>query len=115
MANLDHVSHYYRIHENSLALNKQDEIRRGYAYAIECAKCRRQSLDEPSFEDFVESWNRRNGLTKILNKIEDWSTWQYRRSILDKGHGQILRSVARLFCAAAMRPRYSMKKLLNKW
>jgi len=114
-ANLDRVLHYYRIHENSDALNKQDELRCAYAYGIACAKCRRQSLDEPKFEDFAQSWDGRNKLNKILNKIDDWSIWQYRRSILDKGHGRILRSVARLFCAAAMRPRYSMKKLLNKW
>lgn len=113
-ANLEHLLHYYRIHENSLALAKQDEIRRGYAYAIECAKCRRQSLSEPKFEDFVKSWDERNGVTKMLNRIEDWSTWQYRRSILDKGHGRTVISTARLFCAAAVRPRYSMNKVLGR-
>lgn len=113
--NLDHVLHYYRIHENSLALNKQYEIRRGSAYAIECAKCRRQSLSEPKFEDFLKSWNGRHGLTKILNKVEDWSISQYRQSILDKGSGRILTSKARLFCAAAVRPRYSIKKIMGSW
>lgn len=114
-ANLDLVLYYYRIHENSLALNKQDEIRQSYAYAIECAKCRRKSISEPKFDDFVQSWEKRKRLTKILNKIEDWSGLQYRRSIIDKGQGRILRSVARLFCAAAVRPRYSLERLMGKW
>ncbi len=115
VANLDRVLHYYRIHENSAALNKQEELRCAYAYGIECAKCRRRSLGEPRLDKFVQMWEKRSRLTKILNKIEDWSTWQYRRSILDKGQGKTIRSAARFACAAAARPRYSLKKLMGRW
>lgn len=115
VANLDRVLHYYRVHENSLALNKQEELRCAYAYGIECAKRRRRSLDEPKLDKFVKLWEKRSRLTKILNKTENWSARQYRRSILDRGHGRILRSVARLFCAAAVQPKYSLKKLMGRW
>jgi len=114
VANLDRVLYYYRILKNTLALSKQDEIRCAYAYAIECARCRRNLLVEPKYSDFLLSWKQRDTFTKISNKIEDWSGRQYRLSIIDKGHERNLRRMARLFFAAALRPRYSLKKLLGR-
>lgn len=110
-ANVPDMLHKYRLHLSSLGVSRCAEIRRGYAYAIETARCRREGRIEPDVDAFFERWDRRGRLVRALEELDDWSGLQYRRARIDHAEGRRLGSLLRIGCAALCRPRAALHQL----
>lgn len=104
VANVPGVLHQYRLHAGSLALSRREEIQRGYAFALEAARCRRAAKPEPEYNAFALMWERRTLMKRVADRVEDWSGLQYRKSRIDLAGGRRARGVARLVAAAACQP-----------
>jgi len=102
--NLGEIYHRYRFHLNSIVTKRYEENIRGKAYAIACAKYRMAGFPEPSFREFEERWLKRSQWRKMIDRIDGWSTYQYRKSLLDIAEKKRIRGIIRLILAAACRP-----------
>lgn len=106
-ANLPGVYYYYRLLPRSISLSRRSETRLGYAYAVESARRRRDGSAEPNFESFRRQWSQRNVIKGLLGLLEDWATYEYRLSVIDRAEGRPVQGYFRLLGAAAAQPHWS--------
>ncbi len=112
-ANLPQVLHIYRMHLNSLGVSRRDEIRFGYAFAREAARCRRAGMPEPTVEAFQARWSRRSWPRRALERVDDWSGLQYRRARILWGEGARAQATFRFGAAALCRPAATVRHAVN--
>src|ERR1700676_5020649 len=113
-ANLARVYYYYRILPSSVSLSRRPEKRLEYAYALESAKHRRNGSPEPDFENFQTRWCQRNTIRRIGDILEDWATYEYRLSVIDRAEGRPVRGYMRLLSAAAGQPHWCVWHLRRR-
>jgi hypothetical protein len=106
--NLDAAYYYYRILANSVSVERRLEMKLGYAYAIEAARCRRERSVEPDLDVFCERWRRRTAREIRRERIEDWAFLQYRLGIVDYGEGRRWTARRRMVSAALARPSWCL-------
>jgi glycosyltransferase involved in cell wall biosynthesis len=117
-ANLAGVYYYYRLLPSSVSLSRRSDMRLEYAYAVESAKRRRNGSPELNFESFRTQWGQRNTIRRLMDELEDWATWMYRLSIIDRAEGRTVRGYIRLLSAAAAQPHWCiwhLKRLAKDW
>ena len=93
-------------------------MRLEYAYAIESAKRRRNGSPELNSESFRTRWGQRNTIRSLVDVLEDWATWEYRLSIIDRAEGRLVRGYFRLLTAAAAQPHWCiwhLRLLAKDW
>ena len=117
-ANLAGVYYYYRLHPASASLSRRLEMRLDHAYAVESAKRRRSGSPEPNFEGFQRRWGQRSTVRRLVEMLEDWATYEYRLSIIDRAEGRPVRGYFRLLIAAAAQPHWCiwhLRRLATDW
>jgi len=117
-ANLAGVYYFYRLLPSSVSLSRRSDMRLEYAYAVESAKRRRTRSPEPNFESFRTQWGQRNRIKRLVDVLEDWATWMYRLSIIDRAEGRPVRGYIRLLSAAAAQPHWCawhLRQLAKDW
>jgi hypothetical protein len=113
-ANLPDVLLGYRLHMGSASVTRLADMRRGYAYAIECAKRRSIGLSEPEMGAFSVQWRQRGWWPRTMDRLEDAGTVRYRRAVIDLALGRGVRGCWGLALAAACRPSAVAYRLLGR-
>jgi len=116
VANLPEALYYIRLSPGSLTWTRRDEINRGYAYGLSCARCRRMHLSEPSLEEFCYKWEHRSTILRAGGFVKGWADNQYRKALLEEGTGHSARSWVRKSIAGLCNPKkgYSyLRRLLR--
>lgn len=115
LANLDKVLHQYRLHLLSSSTTRHNEVRRGMAFALETARCRRMGEDEPTFAAFSQLWENRGPFALIGDFFHHWSTLHYRKAYVNLSQGQRGTWLFQLAIAACLRPMTTLKRLKSKF
>lgn len=114
VANVSEVLYRYRLHRSSLATTQLEEVRRGYEFALKCARARLDGRAEPSFPEFCSAWGERGWVRKAMGRIEDWSIVQYRGGLIDLAAGARGLGLVRLASASACRPGLTVRHLTTR-
>jgi len=109
--NLREVLYLIGVHRESVCYTDRDRVNRVRAYAIECANRRAAGDEEPTLTQYEADWRRRGLVRKMLDRIDSWSSVQYRRALLDFSQSKSLRGTARLGAACVCRPRGVLKRI----
>ena len=111
LTNLPEIHFLYRLSSTSLALRKQGELNRGYAYAIYCARLRRQRVPEISMEEFDVVWRQRSLVNKLYCLAYNHSERLYRGAIVSRAEGRRLIAVLQIILASVLRPRTTLGRV----
>lgn len=109
-ANLPDELYSYRIHDSSIVTRRRHDIHCGYAYAIRCAECRRTSIDEPTFDEFRSSWEKRSWIDRWVENVDDYAESHYRRGIVALSAGVSLAGWGHLAATSLLRPRSAINR-----
>lgn len=111
VANLSETLYHIRLSPGSLAITRRDEISRGYAYGLTCARNRRAHLAEPSFDEFCIKWEERSIIDRARDFLKGWGDYQYRKALFEEGTGHSARSWGRKALAGLCNPKKGFRYL----
>jgi len=117
LANIGKTLLLYRLHNASLALSKEAELNKGYAYALASAKSRAGGRPDLTQEAFERIWKNRGLKTKLYFLAHNISERLYRSSITSRAQERYPLMVAQIGTAMALRPVATaarVKQLLRK-
>lgn len=104
----------YRIHPDQISAAKFTEARMKYEWSRECSRARRSGLAEPSWAQFVTSWDS----VSLPTKLNRWRKLHSKRLYRDAGVrfacGHRTSAVWRFICAAALQPSYAVKRITGQ-
>lgn len=114
VANIPEALLHYRLHKESLSIKNAAEIYRGYSFAVACASARERGLPQPELQDFVATWNKRSGWTRIVEFSSKAGQYLYRLSIIHRAEGRSLLSGLYLLGAAMCSPHVVLSRLSSQ-
>jgi glycosyltransferase involved in cell wall biosynthesis len=104
----------YRIHCNSVSMQRFFTMRRFNRYIRARHKTRLADNRIVSFDEFLEEYKRQPLSLRLRKYIDDWSQFFYRRAGLSFGEKQYLRACLFFAISVTLNPRYSIPRIWNQ-
>jgi glycosyltransferase involved in cell wall biosynthesis len=104
----------YRVHP-AQGTAKFMENRLRYEWARACASARRGGKSEPSWEEFLQEWNKTPWLHRVNRSRKARAKYFYRQGGLDYACGKPIKAAVELAGAILLQPGYAMGRLLRQW
>jgi glycosyltransferase involved in cell wall biosynthesis len=104
----------YRFHGSSINGARMAEMRQQIRFHCENARRRMAHREEISFEEFVESENRQNWLSRLRQRTEDLARARYNAAVADLLGEHRLRGWVRLAAAAVTAPQLTWMRMQRK-
>ncbi len=111
--NLPDVLHQYRLHGESASVRSFREVRKNYQFALECAKCRRKRIAEPTPDEYDARQSPTSKLVqRIASQIECRAFGLYRRSRIRMAEGKRVLGLAGACLSVLLRPKLIFSRVL---
>lgn len=111
LANLPDVLYLYRVRQQSLVGSRLPEIRKYFYYTVDCARRRREGLEQQSPEAFFNRWEQRPWRHRAREAMDLHALKQYRLATADICAGRACRGYLRLAWAALCSPARTLNRL----
>jgi len=111
LANLDEVLFGYRIHLGSVNARHMSDIRKRYAYAIHCAKRRKEGRPELPYDEFLAFYSGRPFYKRVAEVMDIYASGQYRHALIDILNLNGVRGYARLALASLCSPPRTLQRI----
>lgn len=111
LSNIPEPLIYYRVHEASLNGQRLREMHNHFAYAIYCAKQRKENESPIDYAAFLRRYEDRPIFEKVLDSMDFYALSQYQTARISLLAGNQFRGILRSIYAAACSPRLTMNRL----
>jgi glycosyltransferase involved in cell wall biosynthesis len=101
----------YRVHANSIVMSRHRQMYRMFRYVSEVVGARRQRLEPPTYEEFVDAERRQSWARRAWVARGDLGAYFYRRAGLEFGRRRLLSSAGFVSLSALLAPNRVIARL----